>query len=138
MSKKIIFIGCGVVALVCVACIGIIVAIGGAAFFLTQGVADASDAYLEALKQGDYATAYELSAPNVQEELGSAEGLQRFVTENNFHPQSWNFNNRSVENNTGSLIGTVTLQNGVVVDTEMDFRKIDGEWLLTRIFFTDQ
>jgi 2,4-dienoyl-CoA reductase-like NADH-dependent reductase (Old Yellow Enzyme family) len=84
------------------------------------------------------ATAYDLSAPNVQNELGSVEGLQRFFVENNFSPESWNFNNRSIENNTGTLTGTVTLADGVVVDTEINMIKIEGDWLVSGIFFNER
>ena len=136
MNKKLIII-LGAVGFVCVACIAIIALIGGGAFFLTKEVADASDVYLEAIKTGDYATAYDLSAPNVQEELGSVEGLETFFEQNNFAPESWNFNNRSVENDTGTLTGTVTLADGVVVDTEINMAKIDGDWFVTGIHFSE-
>ena len=136
--NKTILIVIGVIGLACVACIGFVVVVGGAVFFATQGIADASDEYLEAIKHGDYATAFELSAPNVQQELGSAEGMQQFVNETGFFVESWNFNNRSVENNTGTLTGTVTLQNGVVVNTEMNFQKFDGDWRVTGLNFNDQ
>jgi len=138
MNKKLIIIIVAAVGFVCVACIGLVALIGGGVFFLTQPLADASDDYLEALKTGDYATAYDLSAPNVQEELGSAEGLQRFVVENNFIPESWNFNDRSVENDTGTLTGTVTLADGTVVNTEINMAKIDGDWLVTGIHFNER
>jgi hypothetical protein len=131
MDKKIIFIIVGVVGLICVACIGLVVVLGGVILSATQGIADASDDYLEALKQGDYATAYDLSAPVLQADFGSVEGVQSFVAQNNFVPESWNFNNRSVVNNTGTLIGTITLQNGTVLDAEMYFQEIDGDWLVT-------
>jgi hypothetical protein len=131
MDKKIILIIVGVVGLVCVACIGLVVVLSGVILSATQGIADASDDYLEALKQGDYATAYDLSAPVLRADFGSVEGLQSFVAQNNFVPESWNFNSRSVVNNTGTLTGTITLQNGTVVNTEMYFQKIDDDWLVT-------
>ena len=138
MNRRILLIGCGVVALGCVACIGLFAVIGGGIFFLTQDIANASDEYLEALKQGDYQTAYDLSAPNVQNELGGVEGLQQFVNQTGFMPDSWNFNNRSIENNTGQLIGVVTLQNGTIVNTTMNFQKIDGDWRVTGLDFSQQ
>jgi len=138
MNRKVIFIGCGALAFVCLACIGFVVLLGGGVLFLTQPVVDAGNAYMEAIKAGDYATAYDLSASNVQSEMGSVEGLQTFFTSNNFFPESWSFNSRSIENNTGQLLGNASLRGGIEVSLELSFIKEGDAWKVRGISFSDR
>ena len=136
MSKKILLIGGGI-ALVCIACIAFAAIIGGGVFFLTKQVADAGDEFLRAVKAEDYEAAFALTDPSLHNEIPDAEALEAFFVGNGFYPQSWTFNSRNIDNNRGSLSGSVTLTNGVKLQLEMNFIKVDGDWQLTGIHFRD-
>jgi hypothetical protein len=45
---------------------------------------------MQALKDENYELAFDLCAPNIQEELGSAEGLQEFIESADRQPEKWN------------------------------------------------
>lgn len=105
--KKILIILAG---LVLVACIGIIAvaAIGGLGF--TQPAANTADAFMSALQQGNYAQAYALCAPALQQELGTADDLQTLIENAQVKPAKWTFNSREVSGNEGQVEGNVTFQ----------------------------
>lgn len=44
--------------------------------------------------------------------------------------ENWTINQRSIENSTGKMAGSVTM-NGDTLSYELYFRQIDGEWLIT-------
>ncbi len=112
MNKKVL-IGCVVVAVV----VGVIalacVALGGTAILaglgLTQPAATAGDAFMTALRDGDYDQAYSLCSPGLQKELGSAQDLQELIENGDAQPSQWSFTSRNISGDTGQLDGNVTL-----------------------------
>ncbi|MCD4685933.1 MAG: hypothetical protein K8S97_08355 [Anaerolineae bacterium] len=137
MSRRtLLFIGGGVVIL-CLVCVGLVAVIAGSAFFLTRDVADTGSDFMKAVRAEDYEKAYDMCAPSLRDEIGSVEGLRGFFLEYNFQPTGWTFTSTSVENNAGFMSGTADLQNGAKVSLELDFVKIEGDWLVTRIYFRE-
>jgi Domain of unknown function (DUF4864) len=82
---------------------------------------------MQSLKSGDYATAYALCHPALQQQLGSAQNLQRMVENGKARPISWSFTSRNIENNQGHMEGTVTMQGGTGIVT-LDLAQSNGEW----------
>ncbi|MDQ6693387.1 MAG: zinc ribbon domain-containing protein, partial [Chloroflexota bacterium] len=76
----------------------------------TQPVASAGDAYMTALRDGDYSKAFNLSAPALQQEATNAQGLQSALSSK--QPATWSFTSRNISNGTGTLSGTTTYKTG--------------------------
>lgn len=123
--KKIIII---VAAVLLVACIGIIAvaAIGGLG--MTQPAADTAEAFMNALQQGNYAAAYALCAPALQQELGSADGLRAMIEKGQVKPTKWNFNSREVANNQGEVKGNVTFDDNRAGVVSIVLLNSGGAW----------
>lgn len=110
--------------------------IGGALLFggvlsATQPVANAGDAYMAALRDGDFSKAYDMSAPALQQEVGDAEGLQTALSARQI--ASWSFTSRNISNNQGSLSGTATYTNGDTGPVEMSLIQVGNEWKVAGI-----
>ncbi len=121
-------IGCAVVALLCVCTlggIGIFTIIGANAY--SQPLADAGDAFLGALRDGNYAKAYSLCSTSLQRQFGNAQGLQRAVESSNTKPKSWSFSSRNVVNDNGTLQGNATLVGGEGT-VELGLVKVGDTW----------
>jgi hypothetical protein len=117
----------GVCLCLCIALVGI-ASIGGiGAFAGTQPIADQGERFMQSLKTGDYAGAYALCHPALQQKLGSAQGLQRLIENGKAKPSSWNFSSRNLENNQGHLEGTVTMVGGEGTVT-LDLAKSGNDW----------
>ena len=70
---------------------------------------EAANGFMTALANGDYAAAYDLSGPQLQAEIGSAEGLQAAIPG---ALSEWKFNSISQDNNTATMDGTGTGPDG--------------------------
>src|SRR5689334_14305281 len=83
--------------------------LGVTLFFILRSalgpLVESGDAFMGALRDGDYVQAYSQTAPELQRSLGSAEGLSVTVTD--YRPASWSWSQRSVRNGTGYLSGSV-------------------------------
>lgn len=123
---------------VCVVCIGAVVAFGGAILVATQPVVDAGDAFMTALQNEDYEAAYALCSPALQSEIGAVENLQTLLEQGGVAPTSWSFSSRSIENNTGSVSGTATMEDGSTLDVALNFTKSGDDWLVEGFDFTPQ
>lgn len=129
MSRRTIFVMVGCVTLLCIiGCVGLVALIGGGVFFLTKPVADTGSDFMKHVRAGEYDAAYAMCASSLQQELGSAAELREFFVEYNRVPEEWTFTNTSVENNRGTMRGTVTLASGDKRDLELNFIKEDGDW----------
>ncbi len=106
-------IGCGALLLLCAAAGAIIggLSIGGA-MVLSQPIMDTGDAFMGALRDGDYATAYALASPQLQRELVNAQALQFMVERERVKPLRWSFSSRSIVNDTGVLEGSASMSGG--------------------------
>ncbi|MBI5053142.1 MAG: hypothetical protein HZC38_20135 [Chloroflexi bacterium] len=75
---------------------------------LACSVSDSGSAagdFMTALKGGDYAKAYGMCGADLQKELGSSQGLQKFIESGNFQPVSWNFTSTNVNNDRAEVSG---------------------------------
>jgi hypothetical protein len=120
------------VLVLCCALIGLFVLVTGgtavgAALGLTQPAVDTGNEFMQALKDENYELAFDLCAPNIQEELGSAEGLQEFIEIADRQPEKWKFSSRSVENDVADLSGPATFRFGEATLT-LQLTKIDDSW----------
>ena len=85
---------------------------------------DAANAYMTALANGDYATAFGLSGPQLQAEVGSAEGLAAALPGG---LTEWSFTSISQENNTATMQGTGTLA-GDTYNVGLYLEKVGDTW----------
>jgi hypothetical protein len=125
MKRMPVLIGCGGLLLVCIL-IAVVAAAGG--IVGTQPVADAGNAFLNALKQSNYDQAYSLCSPELQTKLGSAQQLKATVEQGKAQPVSWSFNSRSMSGNSGDLEGSVTMIGGVKGTVTLSLVKSGGAW----------
>lgn len=135
MNRTILaLIGC-VVVLGCAGCIAFFAAIAGGVWFLVAPVSEAGDNFLIEVKEGDFATAYTMCHSDLKADLASAEDLQGFFAQNAPNITGWNFNSRNLDNNVGSLIGSVELADSSSRRIELYLLKEDGEWKISGINF---
>ena len=128
--KKIIL---GLVALGGCCVIGI-AAIVFIAFQATAGVAEAGDDFMNALKDGNYQTAYNMFSDDLKADVGGVENFQTsylsLSPELRVDPESWSFSSRNIENDQGELSGEVTMKDGTKADVSLIFNKNGDEWEL--------
>lgn len=138
MNKKYLIIG-GIVALIgLIICGGLIALFAGGIFAATQPLATTGDNFMDALKTSNYSQAYTLCSPSLQQELGSAEGLQTMIAENKRQPTSWSWSNRSINNNDGSLSGSVTFANGQTGNVELALTYSSNQWKIAGFNLTEK
>ena len=86
---------------------------------------DAAQAFMTALSIKDYAAAFDLSGPQLQGQVGSAEGLQAALPGT---LSDWKFNSISQDNNTGTMEGTATGPDGNTYTLSLYFEKVGDTW----------
>lgn len=104
------------------------------ALVATQGISDVAKGQLEALKKEDYIKAYAYTSIDFQKAT-SLEEFKKFVAaypslRNN---ESSSFTNREIQNNEGTLQGTLTSRDGATTPVEYKFVKEKGEWRILSI-----
>jgi hypothetical protein len=104
------------------------------ALLLTKGIVTTVEKQLTALKKGDYYTAYALTSKDFKNTV-SFEAFQDFVKR---YPslsrnKSHSFKERTIENNTGTLKGTLQSEDGAITPVEYKLVKEDGEWKILAI-----
>lgn len=77
---------------------------------LTRPVVTASDAFMTALKDGDFESAFEMGTPELRAELGNADRLGAMFAAT--RPVSWSWSTRRIRNGTGSVSGSVVYGSG--------------------------
>ena len=127
------------VKIVAVVVIVAVVAIGFVAIFsATQPAADMGDAFMNALKAGDYARAFDLCSPQLQAELKSAEEFEKWLKANQVQPVSWAFTSREISTSaagaTAQLKGSVALTGDRQASLELNLTKVGDEWLVLGFF----
>jgi hypothetical protein len=134
----VVLIGVGLVGLAIVSCVifagGLFATIMGA----TQPVVDASDSFLNALKDGNYERAYALSSPSLQQELQNPQGFQRILGINRLPLKSWTYTNRSINNQQGQVVGNGELDDGRTVAITLQLVQTGGEWKVSSFNFRTQ
>jgi hypothetical protein len=125
------------IVLIVVACIaGFVVLVGGIIAFVfqaTSGVAETGDRFFQAAREGDYVMAYSLTSEEIQRRNSVAD-LEAFIGANGFGravDTSWS--SRSINNNTGSLAGTLTTATGGTIPVEIGLVYESGEWKIDSI-----
>jgi hypothetical protein len=128
--SPLLIIGIIVVAFLLLCGVGVALLIGGV-FAATQPVVNAGDAYMSALRDGDYNKAFDLSTPALQQEVGSADNLKAAVGSK--QPTSWSFTSRSINNGQGSLSGTTTFTDGTNGTVDMGLSQVGNDWKVSGI-----
>jgi len=120
--------------------IGIVVFIVGVialAMWATSGIVKVAEDQLALMKAGDFSGAYALTS-GMFKEATSLENFTEFV--NSYKVLSENadvsFSERSVENDTGYLYGTVIAADGTAMVIEYQLIKENGEWRIIGINLT--
>lgn len=102
--------------------------------YATSGIVDTVRNQLTALRAGDYQTAYSLTSSEFQSTV-SPEQFKVFIEQ---YPVLRNnadstFNDRKIENGTGTVKGTVTGTNGASKTVEYTLVKENGQWKILNI-----
>lgn len=93
---------------------------------LTRPVVDVADAFMTALKDGDFARASGHTTPALQRETGGAGGFARGIGA--YRPATWSWSQRSIRNGVGRVSGSVTYQNGTNGSVRLTMSQIDDNW----------
>jgi hypothetical protein len=125
----------GIVAAAVVACIALVLILIFVVFNATAPAANAADAFMTALKDKDYAAAYDLCTRDLRAELESASNLRQMVEDNNAGPVSWNFTSRSVDNDQAVISGDGVFTAGREADVEIVLQNVDGAWKVAGFHF---
>ncbi len=135
MNRKTLLIIVAVVLGLCVCCaavfIGIALTGGLTALGLTQPAADAGEAFMTALKNGNFDQAYGLCAPTLQRELGNARNLETRVKNAKVQPTAWSFSSRNVSGSEAQLDGSVTFVGNREGTVRLVLQQIGSEWKIS-------
>ena len=102
----------------------------------THEVAEAGDGFMEALKDGDYAAAFDACSPILQGYLGSVDQLERMIVDGKLRPSDWRFDSRYQAGDEGSLEESVIMVDGARGSVSLDLRRVAGEWRIVRFELT--
>jgi hypothetical protein len=126
--RRIVLIVAGAVLVLIVLCV---VVLGGgiaAIFQATQPVADASEKFMVALRDGNYQQAYDMCTPTLQSELSDASGLENMITSANRKPATWSFTSRNINNDRGEVGGTATFADNTAGTVSIVLMKSGNDW----------
>ncbi len=96
---------------------------------------DAGDAFMTALKNGDWAGSYAMLSAGTQRDLATAEEWAAGWAQAE-RPVSWAFNSRSIENDTGRLEGTVDWDTGQKSECILLLVREGGSWKIDGYSFS--
>jgi len=102
-------------------------------FFFTSGMEKSADAFFNAVKQKDMATARASLSEDVKASTDE-NGLNEFLSKSailNFKSASWS--NRQISGDRGQLDGSITTESGGVVPLKLTFVKEHGAWKIYSI-----
>lgn len=111
-------------AFVILVCVGVLVlaymilapAVGNVYENIVEGAAGVGEQFLQSLADGDFATAYDLCTPELQQELGEADQLATMFGSGGLQIEGWNYEVQSVALEDGksgfALAGDVTFSGG--------------------------
>jgi hypothetical protein len=102
-------------------------------FSLTKPVVDGADAFMGALKDGQYEQAYARAAPSLQQEVGNAEGLAARIGP--YRPRGWSWTQRNLRNGLGGVAGRATWQGGNTGTAELELHQVNDEWRVVAFRF---
>ena len=97
-----------------------------------KDLADQGNAFMTALKDGDFQAAYDQMTPELQQEIGSVTDLQNMIVDNAATPTKWSLSsvNMSTEEglNKGTLEGSVDYADGKSGTVNLEYVQQDGAW----------
>jgi hypothetical protein len=111
----------------------VIAAIIGVVFYATSGVTRTADDFFAKARGGDMAAVYAMTSAELRNTADPAK-LASFIKANRFDKvakTSWS--SRSIENNIGTLDGSVTLDDGGVIPLHMQLVSEGGAWKVSLI-----
>lgn len=126
MKRKTIFVVLGGVVVVVAAIVGLV-------FYATSGITRTADDFFAKARSGDMAAVYAMTSAELRNSADS-EKLASFIKTNRFDKvakTSWS--NRSINNNIGTLDGSVTLDDGGVIPLHMQLVSEGGDWKISLI-----
>jgi hypothetical protein len=129
VKRQTVFIILGVLAGLAVF-VGVILAV---VFYATSGVTGAADKFYETARGGNAQEVYALTSAELRN-VTNADQLAAYIEANRFDQvaqTSWS--SRSVENNLGSVEGTLTLDDGGVIPVTMQLVKEGDDWKVSFI-----
>ncbi|MBN2168116.1 MAG: zinc ribbon domain-containing protein [Actinobacteria bacterium] len=104
---------------------------------VVTGPADAANAFVEAVNEGDLSTAYKYFSSEAQKEEEKSDFDEQFkVLENEL--DTWNTTSVNVENNTAKVMMDLKSKDGEEATWEMNLVKQDGEWKILNIYFNSE
>jgi hypothetical protein len=89
-----------------------------------------ADSFMLALQTADYAAAYDLCAPDLQAEFGSAEDLGVWMQEYGVEPLDWTFTSEDQVDDMYQFLGTALFAEDLEADLEVTLIWVDDEWLV--------
>ncbi len=103
-------------------------------FSMLSGVTDASNTFMDALKQGNPGIAYESTSEGFKEQ-GSSDDFETFVSGNPILKdiESYSFSSYNMVNDYGSARGTITAKDGQVSPVMLELVKENDEWKVLNI-----
>jgi len=130
--RRILRFGCIVGVLLIVCAVIFWVFVGSKLVGPLLALQPAGTAFMTAVKNGDYDTAYRLVGAEAQATFGnSPDGMKQLFQSNGWDTVSaWTFDSFSVNNSDGSLSGTVTLAKGTASLT-LKLIQFGNTWLVT-------
>jgi hypothetical protein len=127
--KKGWLIGCGVAGVLGIAaCGGIVALFFGSIFAFTQPVVDASNEFLGLLGQGNISAAYAMTSAGYQsqnDEAVFADAVKQLGL-TDYASSYWN--SRKINNNQGSVEGTITTTKGSTKSVSIQLLNEQGKW----------
>ena len=131
--KKGWLIGCGVAILVIALCAGLGTMFVAGIFGLTQPVVDASNEFLALLGQGKIGEAYASTADGfrAQQDESSFTAAVKQLGLTEYASASWQ--SREINNNEGSVEGTVTTKGGGTKPIAIRLVKENGKWKVVSV-----
>lgn len=109
-------------------CVGFFAVMLGVLTNILAPASDVTHAFMDALHDEEFEVAFDMFSSGLKSEVETADNLQSLILENNAKPESWTFNNQSVENNSGRFSGEVTLENGATVPITVLLVFENDEW----------
>lgn len=128
MRRRVTVVTIAAAVAVLLLCAGLIAALVVGVLALTSPVAQAGDAFMQALKERDYGRAYRLCAPVLKEGPCDPADLSTLIEERALRPDTWSWNSRSIGGDEGSVEGRVTYANGRSGDVAIEFVRMEGQW----------
>jgi pimeloyl-ACP methyl ester carboxylesterase len=103
---------------------------------LGQEATQVADEFLTALSEGDYGRAFELLAPSLQDDLGSAADLQEWSQSNGIELVEWSLPQRDLVDDTVEVFGIGTFAGDQQTSIDIVMLQVDGEWLVAGFHFS--